>query len=62
MASLSLNQYEPPTKTRPMAMPIAAPPVPPMAPPTMIIRPPMAARIAAVLMLFFMDGSGGVRE
>ncbi len=50
MASLSLNQYEPPTKTMPIPSPIMAPPAPQKLP-IPIMSPPSRASRTKVLKL-----------
>ena len=57
MASLSLNQYDPATITRPMMSPMVSPLRPPNIAPNAMISPPMAASSAAVLRLFIMAKS-----
>jgi hypothetical protein len=54
MASLSLNQYEPPTITRPRIRPMARPPEPPSTPPATMTRPPIAARRVKVFAVLIM--------
>ena len=61
MASLSLNQYEPPTVTRATTRPIVRPLVPPAIAPIAMMSPPSPANRAAVFALFSMvafSGSG----
>jgi hypothetical protein len=56
MAIVSLNQYDPPTKSRAKMNPMTRPPVPNREPIPMI-RAPIAARRTAVFTLFFMSFS-----
>jgi hypothetical protein len=53
IAIVSLNQYDPPTNSRPMTRPMIRPPCPKKAPMPMN-RAPMAASRTAVLTVFFM--------
>src|SRR3954449_10621247 len=56
MATVSLNQYEPPTKSRATTNPMMRPPWPKKAPIPMISAPIAASR-TAVFTLFFMTFS-----